>query len=187
MGIGTFQTPEVLPEGEKIVGVGAPFLFVTDEGAAIIPIPELYARLGVGMDMDLGLRMPWLVMGGGGGMGGAFYGDIKYRIIKIDDISWTSDFGFSVLVGYGDGNDMLLIFYPGIFIGTRNVYGGIQFPMATSTVDEDIFDVDFSRLGVKLIFGKQFGNRLRFNPAVNIFINEAGNWIIGEASLEFLF
>lgn len=187
-GLGTFQSPEVLPRGKKVIGFGAPFLYLHDEGVMIFPIPELYGRLGLGANIDIGLRMPWIIAFGGAFFG-AFYGDIKYQFIRTGIFSMSGNIGVlmwagGVREGVRDAAEALFILYPGIFLGNRALYGGVQYPIISGTFD----DMPFVAPGVvKFIVGSQFGERIRINPAVNFWVYREATYIIGEMSIEVAF
>ncbi len=59
LGVGSYQPADILPAGEKTVGIGVPLVLTGSYKPALGAIlPEIYGRVGLGHRLDLGWRFP---------------------------------------------------------------------------------------------------------------------------------
>ncbi len=85
LGVGSYQPPDILPAGEKTVGLGVPLMIVGTEGGNFgILLPEIYGRVGLGHHMDLGWRFPLILAAGGGALLN-LDGDLRYSPSEPSD------------------------------------------------------------------------------------------------------
>jgi hypothetical protein len=105
----TFQTAEVVPPGEQVMGVGAMY-----------PTPlEIYYRRGLTEKMDMGLKADLMLDGAY-----AFHGDLKYQFLK-------NPFALSALMGggtliYPAEETALLMLYPTLLMNVKGMHFGIR-------------------------------------------------------------
>ncbi len=155
----TLQTPKVLEKDEKIVGIGLGTPFGVEE---LVVIPELYARWAAFEDIDMGTKITGVPF-----VFGAIGLDVKYQVLNIDSSFYVSlDFGFSHSSGdFGT----TLGYYPAIFLGNENIFGGAKLIIAD--VDIDFFGEARGTGYIKELFiGTSLGENFRVLPVINMLI-----------------
>ncbi len=104
LGVGSSQPPDILPAGERTVGLGIPFMIVGTQGSLFgILFPEVYGRVGLGHRLDLGWQFPLFLFGGDGfvlNLGGdlrfspvAFTNKSRPLLILRENL-WMTDNGY---------------------------------------------------------------------------------------------
>jgi len=173
--VGTFQSPHVLPKGKQLIGVGATYLYVGEHDMLFMPWPELYYRVGVGNNLDLGLRMP-VIMVGGGDFAFIGYGDVKAQLIKKGDTQVAVD--FATIFGSSAVNEISgagTVIIPGVFIGYKSMYLGTQVGISSGGSN------------MRFTVGYIIPGRFTKNFAFSYWVSERVRMVTGEVAVEFQF
>ncbi len=132
--ITTFQTAEVLPEGESVVGLGASIPVLVGE-----TIPELFLeafyRRGIGYQMDIGLKGGYLDILNMASLNG----EVKYQFSPLP---------VAVMLGAGgyliEGEISPILLYPTLLASYRGAYGGARVLIPVHRdLDPDDLDIGF--------------------------------------------
>ncbi len=160
--VSTLQTPKILENDEKLIGLGLTTHFENDELAAI---PELYVRWAAFKSFDMGINMtgvPFAV--------GIIGWDIKYQALNIDSTFYVA---FDLGISYSslDEHGSAIGYYPAIYLGTERIFGGAKLIIA---------DVDYEFFGKhegtgqlpEFFLGASIGDKWRVMPIVNLLYSE---------------
>lgn len=155
--LSTFQSPVPLEKGRLALGAGAVALIPSDSSESAGLMPELYARYGLGSDVDVTgkfLGIPPF---------GALYGDVKFRMAR-EPFSVSGVLGASVA-----GTDSLYTvgFYPMLLAGSEHFYVGGKAILFSANAGDIVEDVSSSMYG--LVVGASLGQRMRFLPELNLY------------------
>jgi hypothetical protein len=116
----TFQTPEVIEKGSRVVGAGLSASLNTGDPKILMPAFECYARKGLAKKTDGGLKIFGLPCGFGG-----IVADIKYHLFD-GPISVSGDLGASVSAIKVEDYQWTFALYPMIIAGTDRAYVGVR-------------------------------------------------------------
>ncbi len=188
----TFQTPEVIRPGHVTVGLGGAFgmgqVFREGEGhnSHLLVETDLYARVGVLPNMDVGARLaiPLGVMA-----------DVKYQLLRAP-VLLAMDFGMSYAEEQGtqfgkEVNSTYLNFYPMLIGGTKHVYAGLKTVVILE--NDKIAGRTINHLYPGLVLGAALGRRLKLMPELNLYLgaNTHSGWpetiVHGVLGLQFTF
>lgn len=172
----TYQTPEPVAPDETAFGGGISGV-VADSSAGFGGV-ELYARHGLGPNMDAGIKL--------GGMPGLYYllmGDVKFRL-AANPLTVSADVGMSISAG--SDRTATLAWYPTVLVGTSTLYGGLKAVLIRGTFEGDAFAVDHPLTG--LVVGTRFGHRFRVLPEINCYFSrQSSPLFFGGIGLQFNF
>ncbi len=159
--VSTLQTPKVLENDEKLIGLGLTTHFESDELGAI---PEIYGRWAAFQDIDMGIKMMGLPF-----VTGILGFDIKYQAIEIDPFYVSFDMGIS----HSSIDDLgsAIGYYPAIFLGTERIFGGAKLIIAD--FDNEFFGKHEGTSRTSEFFiGATIGDKWRVMPIANLLYSE---------------
>ncbi|NOX37938.1 MAG: hypothetical protein GXO78_10420 [Calditrichaeota bacterium] len=173
----TFQTPEVLEEGELSMGVGGAGLILMEESGPVVGIgsTDLFARYGLGANTDVGLKIsgiiPFIVLAG----------DIKHQLWK-KPIALSLDLGASYFV-LDDYQTFGL--YPMILAGVKPFFAGVRLTHliisdASNTMGFPFYSSSDATTATipSVVLGLYIGNRFQVIPEINYYLNTTGDAFI---------
>ncbi len=169
----TFQTPEVLKEGEFSVGVGGAGLLLLESSGPRMTIgsADLFARYGLGADTDIGFKLsgifPFLVA----------FGDIKHQFLK-KPLALSADMGVS-LFAFDEYRTVGL--YPMMLAGVKPFFAGVRLTYLimgkeSSTGGSPFFasGSEVTALLPSVVLGMYLGDRFQIIPEINFYQNFEG-------------
>lgn len=174
-----FQMPDVLDEGDALIGVGATAVAADQFGL----LPEVYARYGFSDRVDAGAKIAGIPPFG------LLFGDVKYQLVD-GPVAVAADLGISYAGGSADipfdddesEEDYSFVgLYPAIMVGTDRLYGGAKaIYIAGGTADTEWISGDV----FGLFAGTSFGDRVRLLPEVHAYFGDDVA-VLGGIAFEF--
>ena len=167
----TFQSPEVNRPGRVTVGVGGAggITFLGADGGGYPTFEtDLYARVGVLPDVDVGLRLA-LPLG--------IMGDVKYQVLHrpvLMSLALGAQYFDQEGTLFGDPIDATYLnLYPMILVGTRHLHAGVKAIVVNKT-DHTAGDALSTRIYPGVLLGASIGSRFRVMPELDFLFGPSG-------------